>query len=330
MAGPVRSPKCALGIDVGGTKIYSLVIDSDNNILGRGKKKTGDGSPESLMSRMMASAGQALENASIDRESLLVAGIGFPGPLDPEQGIILQATNLPAWKNFPLAQEASQFLGCPVFVDNDVNLGTFGEAVLGAGMASKNVVGIFLGTGVGGGIVIDGKIYHGSFGTAGELGHFIIQYGGPKGPFGLQGSVEALTSRTAIFNQIKAEVKKGKKCKIDDLLKSGKRAGSAQLASAYREGDIVVRKALNRAAKFVGVTVGSLINLLAPDVVVIGGGLMTAIPEAILPIAKKVSYKIALSSHRDKCRVEAAALGDDAGAIGAALYARQRFTQPKA
>ncbi|MCG3199280.1 MAG: ROK family protein [Candidatus Omnitrophica bacterium] len=324
---PPKFRGCSLGIDVGGTKIYSLILDENNVILGRGKKKTGDGSPESLLGRMMASVGQALDEAGVDRKNLRCAGIGFPGPLDPKTGIILQATNLPAWNQFPLADEASQFLGCPVFIDNDVNLGTFGEAVLGAGKGSDNVVGMFLGTGVGGGIILNGHIYHGTTGTAGELGHVIIQHGGPPGPFNLRGSVEGLTSRTAIVNRIKKEIKKGKKCALEELLKSGKRIRSSDLADAYHAGDSVVRKTFEQTAEFVGVTIGSLINLLAPDVVVLGGGVMEAMPEAIYPTAKRVAMEIALESNRNHSRIEVASLGDDAGALGGALYARQRLIE---
>jgi glucokinase len=294
-------------------------------VLVRSKKKTGDGSPNSLLERILASVGDVLTQSGLELKSVSTAGIGFPGPLDPIKGIILQATNLPAWNHFPLAQEAEKSLNCPVFIDNDVNLGTFGEAMLGAGKGSSNVVGIFLGTGVGGGIVIDGKIYHGSNGTAGELGHIIIQHGGPVGPFGLKGSVEALTSRISVINRIKNEIKKGKKSSLELHLKSGKKIGSSLLAEAYRSGDAVTRKAFHRAAEFVGVTAGSLINLLAPDVVVLGGGVVSAIPEAIVPIAKQVAFEIALESNRLTSRVEPAALGDDSGALGAAFYARQRL-----
>jgi glucokinase len=322
-----KTAKYTLGIDVGGTKIYTVVVDEKYNILARSKRKTGDGSPTSLLERILASVSDVLAESSLPIEAISTAAIGFPGPLDPIKGIILQATNLPAWNHFPLAQEAQRSLNCPVFIDNDVNLGTFGEAILGAGKGSSNVVGIFLGTGVGGGIVIDGKIYHGSNGTAGELGHIIIQHEGPEGPFGLKGSVEALTSRTSVVNRIKAEIKKGKRSLLEPHFKSSKKIGSSVLAEAYRAGDPVTRKAFHRAAEFVGVTAGSLINLLAPDVVVLGGGVISAIPEAIVPIARQVAFEIALESNRQTSRIEVAALGDDSGALGAAVYARQRFLE---
>lgn len=320
-----KTSKYALGIDIGGTKIYTIVVDDKYNILARSKKKTGDGSPAGLLERILSSVGDALTQASLDLKAISTAGIGFPGPLDPTLGVILQATNLPAWNHFPLAQEAEKSLNCPVFIDNDVNLGTYGEAMLGVGKGSTNVVGIFLGTGVGGGIVIDGKIYHGSSGTAGEIGHIIIQHGGPPGPFGLRGSVEALTSRTSVINRIKNEIKKGKKSSLEAILKSGKKIGSSTLAEAYRAGDLVTCKSFHRTAVYVGVTAGSLINLLAPDVVVLGGGVVSALPEAIIPIARQVAMEIALESNRLSSRVEAASLGDDSGALGAAYYARQRF-----
>ncbi|MBW7937443.1 MAG: ROK family protein [Candidatus Omnitrophica bacterium] len=315
----------ALGIDIGGTKIYTVVVDEDYNILGRGKKKTGDGSPGQLMQRLYVSIDEAIQNAGVTFDQIHTAGVGFPGPLDPDKGIILQATNLPAWSHFPLADEISTHINAPVFIDNDVNLGTYGEAMLGAGAGAKNVIGIFLGTGVGGGIIIDGKIYHGTAGTAGEVGHVIIQHGGIPGPFGLKGSVEGLTSRNAIIRSIRNDIKKGKKSSLEVLFKSGKKIGSSQLAAAYRDGDSVVIKAFHHAAELVGVTMGSLINLLAPDVVILGGGVISAVPEAVVPIAKKVAMRIMLESNRKTSRIEIAALGDDAGALGAAFYARHRL-----
>ncbi len=320
-----KTSNYALGIDIGGTKIYTILVDEKYNILARAKKKSGDGSPSSLLERILASVGDALSQTGLELKSITTAGIGFPGPLDPVNGVILQATNLPAWNHFPLAQETQKSLNCPVFIDNDVNLGTFGEAMLGAGKGASNVIGIFLGTGVGGGIVLDRKIYHGSSGTAGEIGHVIIQHGGPVGPFGLKGSVEALTSRISIINRIRSDIKKGKKSSLEPHLKSGKKIGSSLLAEAYRSGDAVTRKAFHRAAEFVGITAGSLINLLAPDVVVLGGGVISAIPEAIVPIASQVAFEIALESNRTTSRVEVASLGDDSGALGAAFYARQRL-----
>lgn len=117
-----KTTKYALGIDIGGTKIYTIIVDEKYNVLARSKKKTGDGSPNSLLERILASVGDVLTQSGLELKSVTTAGIGFPGPLDPIKGIILQATNLPAWNHFPFTQEAEKSLNCPVFIDNDVNL----------------------------------------------------------------------------------------------------------------------------------------------------------------------------------------------------------------
>lgn len=327
MNGPSAKPPYTLGIDIGGTKIYAVVLDADNKILARAKKKTAEGTPGVILTRMLAAAEECVGLAGLTHQDIQCAGVGFPGPLDLKTGTILLAANLPEWSGFPLSDEASRVLKCPVFVDNDVNLGTYGEAILGAGHGAPNVVGIFLGTGVGGGIILNGKIYHGATGTAGEIGHTIVRHGGPIGPFGLKGSLEGLTSRTALIRFIRRQIKKGKKSSLEPLLKSGKRIGSMALSKAYRQRDPVVVMAFRRTATYLGSSVGSIINFLAPDVIILGGGLVEAVPEGIMPLTRKVAMKVALSSNRAHCKIEEAALGDDAGAVGAALYARQRIQE---
>jgi len=315
-----------IGIDVGGTKVYGILLDHDDIILARAKKKTKEGTPEAVLERIKTLISNLLEETNTELEEISGIGIGFPGPLDPTKGIVLEATNLPGWDHFPLTQHVSDILeGTPAFLDNDVNLGTLGEALAGAGKGASNVIGIFLGTGVGGGLVFNKRLFHGTSGTAGEIGHMIIQHGGPPSPRNLRGSVEGLTSRTAIVQNIEREIKNGAKSLLREPILSGKKIRSSALAKAFKQGDKLVVRTLEQTAEFVGVTVGSLINLLAPDVVVLGGGVMEAAPEAILPIAKRVAKKIAVPDAWNNVRVQEALLADDAGAMGGALLARQKI-----
>lgn len=313
-----------IGVDVGGTKVYTILVDSKNKILARSKKKTREGTPKVVLERIAGTVSAVLEVSGIDLDQVAGIGIGFPGPLTPDTGVVLEATNLPGWNRFPLAEEVSQQTGKPSFLDNDVNLGTLGEALAGCGKGASNVIGIFLGTGVGGGIVLGGRLYHGTSGTAGEVGHMIIHHGGRPSPRGLFGTVEGLTSRVAIVQQLEEAIQSGTKSSLASTVKSGERIRSRSIAKAYREGDKLVVAVLHRAAEFMGVTVGSLINFLAPDVVVLGGGVMEAIPEAILPITKKVAKSIAVPGAWAHVRIAEAELGDDAGAMGGALLARQK------
>jgi len=323
----MKNPKHTLGIDIGGTKILCAVAGKGGKVLGRGKQKTGPGDPERLLGRLQIAVDKALEDSAVNREDIDCIGLGFPGPLDPWKGIVHEAVNLPGWEDYPLTERISEMYDRPTFLDNDVNVGTLAEALVGAGKGAQNVIGIFLGTGVGGGIVLGGKIYHGTPGTAGEIGHVIIKHNGPPGPRGLRGSVEALASRNGIVADIKRQIKKGKKCILKDALTDESKIGSKALAKAYNQKDPVVVKSIDMASEYVGVLIGSLVNLLAPDVIVLGGGMIEALPEAILSQAKKVGKQIAFEKPWKSVFIERAALGDDAGAVGAGLMARQRYEQ---
>ena len=312
-----------IGVDVGATKVYTILIDSKNKILTRSKKKSREGTPKVILDRIAATIASVTQESAISIEQVGGIGIGFPGPLDPNTGVVLEATNLPGWDHLPLADEITKQIGRPAFLDNDVNLGTLGEALVGSGKGASNVIGIFLGTGVGGGIVLGGKLYHGTSGTAGEVGHMIIQYGGRRSPRGLFGSIEGLTSRVSIVQQLVEAIHAGAKSSLSPTVKAGERIRSRAIAKAYREGDNLIIDVLHHTAEYVGVAVGSLINFLAPDVVVLGGGVMEAIPEAILPTAKKVAKSIAVPGAWSHVLIVEAELNDDAGAMGGALLARQ-------
>ncbi len=319
----VKTMKYTIGMDVGGTKIYTILVDESNKILATSKRKTKKGSPSLLLERIESCYEDLLQQADLTSSDISGIGIGFPGPLDPRTGIVFEATNLPEWDHFPLADKVSEICKTPVFLDNDVNLGTLGEALAGAGHGAENVIGIFLGTGVGGGLVFGGRLFHGTSGTAGEVGHMIIQHKGPKSPRNLRGTVEGLTSRTSVVKKITQKIQKGTDSVLRPLVESKTQIKSRPIAEAYRAGDPLVKTVLDQTAEYVGVTIGSLGNLLAPDVVVLGGGLMEAVPEAILPVARETAKKIVVPSTWDCMKIEAAELGDNSGAMGGAVLARQ-------
>jgi glucokinase len=317
-----------IGMDVGGTKIYSILVDETNKILATSKLKTKKGSPDLLLERIESCFHDLLGQSNLTEADISGIGIGFPGPLDPRTGIVFEATNLPEWDHFPLAERVSNISKTPVFLDNDVNLGTLGEALAGAGHGAENVIGIFLGTGVGGGIVLGGRLYHGTSGTAGEVGHMIIQHNGPKSPRNLRGTVEGMTSRTSVVKRITQKIQKGADSVLKSMVEKGEQIKSRPIAEAFRARDKVVKSVLDETAEHVGVTIGSLANLLAPDVVVLGGGLMEAVPEAILPLACQTAEKIVIPSTWKLLRIAPAELGDDSGAMGGAILARQKSELP--
>ena len=223
-----------LGIDLGGTKVLSAVIDASGDILGRAKKRTQKMTTgEQVCERLLESAHLALEESGIPIEKIAAVGIGSPGPLDPQTGIIEFTPNLP-FRDFPLREKIEQALGRPVYINNDVNIGTFGEWKLGAGVGAVNMVGIFVGTGTGGGLILDGKLFEGSNRVAGEIGHMIVELDGPKCGCGNNGCLESIASRTAIARDIYRRIRKGQKSTLTDKLKGDPPAVRPKaLARAY-------------------------------------------------------------------------------------------------
>ncbi|NIA13313.1 MAG: ROK family protein [Nitrospiraceae bacterium] len=308
-----------LGVDIGGTKAMAMVLDHSFKCVGRAKKKMRCDKPgEKAEDRVIRAMRDALEDAGIEQ----VAGIGAgsPGPLDPDTGVIIDTPNL-AWKNFPLAQTLSDaFGGIPCVIDNDVNMGTYGEWHFGEVKNCKNVVGIFPGTGIGGGLIIGGKMFRGFTGAAGEVGHMTVEPGGPYCGCGKRGCLEALASRVAIAAEVAALSARGdapyifENCGTD----LGK-IRSSTLAKAIQNGETMVEGVVRRAAYCVGVAVGNLINILSPEAVVLGGGLVEAMEALYLEEVERAVKEHAMPFLRKKVRVVPARLADDAVAMGGAM-----------
>ena len=219
-------------------------------------------------------------------------------------------------------------LSIPTFVDNDVNVGTLGEYAFGAGQGVKNLVGIFVGTGIGGGIILDGKLFHGVNKTAGEVGHMIVEAKGPRCGCGNFGCLEAVASRTAITRDLqKAILKKGKKSKLTEL--NGGNLDlirSKAIARAVKHGDKLTIKVVQRAAKYLGISVASIVHFLNPEMVVLGGGVVEAMGDSLLDPIRHAAAEYALPTTMDGVQIVAATLGDNAGVIGASVLARERLS----
>lgn len=311
------------GVDLGGTKILAAVVSPDGRILARAKKSTGkrkDQSPSSVIDRIAACVREAATAAGIAPEELKAVGIGAPGPVDLETGVLRTAVNIEGWQDVPLAGELSERLGgVPVVLDNDVRVAVFGELHAGAGRGHRNWVAIWPGTGIGGGVVIDGKVLRGVNNAAGELGHITVKAGGPRCNCGGKGHLESLASKTAIVREIAERVEKGQKSLVDP-----KDAKSGDLATAYQKGDKLAVKAIDRAAKYLGIGIASIANTVNPELVVLGGGLTEALGE---PFVRKVEQEVRgrpMHAATENLRVVQSELGDDAGIVGAALIARER------
>ena len=325
MAGQGGGPP-VVGIDLGGTKILAGVVNAENVILGRGKRPTpAKEGQEAILLTMLGCVDDAMAMARVSRDQIAAAGVGSPGPLDPETGVILFSANLNV-RNFALGPDLSDALKCPVLVQNDVRVGGYGEYRLGVGRGYRHIIAAFVGTGIGGCIIQDGQLVTGSTGNAGELGHIVLKAGGPKCGCGRSGCMEALASRTAITRRVAKAVRNGTPTSLSDKLtrKSGV-LKSHDLAEAVAAADPVAVQETRRAARFLGLGLGSLMNVLGPEIVIIGGGVTEALGEPFLEQVRTAARGQTLADPEAKIRIERAALGDDAGILGAALLTREKF-----
>lgn len=315
-----------VGVDLGGTKILAGVVGSNNRILGRSKRSTpAEEGNDAILGAILACIEQALGEAGVCREDLAGIGIGSPGPLDPKTGVINFSANMNV-REWPLGPDLSRAMGRPVLLQNDVRVGGYGEYRLGAGREHRSMLAAFIGTGIGGCLILDGRVVEGATGNAGEIGHIVVKAKGPRCGCGRRGCLEALASRSAIARRIAKATKKG----IDSTLagKVDRRSGklkSGELAEAMAAGDPVAVKEIHRAAYYLGLGLGGLVNLLGPEIVVVGGGVTQALGEPFLELIRESARNQILVDSDQTIRIESAALGDDAGILGAALLARERF-----
>ncbi len=321
-----KPARYVIGMDLGGTKILAAVVTKQGRIQGEAKAKTRpEEGPDAIIKRMAAVARQAARNAQVDWSAVQGMGVGAPGPLNPETGVVHHAPNLPGWEEVPLASRLSKALGIPVFVENDVNLGTLGEYLLGAGQGTQDMVGIFVGTGVGGGLILGGKLRSGYRHAAAEVGHMIVLAGGPRCGCGKQGCLEALASRTAIERDIRAALTAGRESLISEIGKSGEPLTSGVLAQAFRQGDPLVTEVVGQAQWYMGLLTASIVNLIDPEMVVFGGGMVEAMGEEFLtPIRHAARQHFIQQADADQVQIVAARLGGYAGVLGAAMLAWQR------
>jgi glucokinase len=309
------------GIDLGGTKIQTVVVDAKNEVLGESRRPTpDDGGPEDVAREMAEALKEAASQAKLETKDLAGIGVGSPGDADEETGVVSDARNLPNWIDpFPLAENLSGQLGSPVKVGNDVSVAVQGEFELGAGKEFKTVLGVWWGTGVGGGLILDGKQWLGR-GAAGEIGHVVVKKGGARCTCGRRGCMEAYAGRLAMEIKARKEVKRGAKT---DLFRIMEERGRDRLTSgvwerALKHGDDLATRLIDRAVKALGVGIASSVNLIDPEAVIIGGGLGVRFGDRyVRRIAARMHPHLFVDDRPPEMRL--AALGDLGGAIGAAL-----------
>ena len=314
-----------IGVDLGGTKILAGVYDDKMRCLGRTKVSTKAGrGPGEVIDRIARCVRDAIDECDLQAKQIKGIGIGAPGAVNPEDGKVIFAPNL-GWENVSLKKELEKQIELPVFVENDCNLCTLGVYEIELHGKPRDVVGIFLGTGIGAGIIINGQLYSGFNRTAGEIGHMVLQVGGPKCGCGNRGCFEALASRTAIYREIRAGVKNGEKTVLTEMLGNDlDDMRSGDLRKAVQKGDKLVDRVLESAAEYTGIAVANIINLLNPGVIVIGGGVMEQLEDQMLAIIVETARDCSMPGTDKGIEIFATRLGDNAGIAGGAVLARQK------
>jgi len=311
-----------IGFDLGGTKMLAAVFNSSFECLGRERKRTkGRDGAEAGMNRIIDAIKDALDDAGCSADEVAAIGIGCPGPLDLERGIMIDAPNL-GWHETAVAAILQKEFGCDAYLVNDVDAGVFGEYQFGAGKQARCVLGVFPGTGIGGGCVYDGKIFRGSRHSCMEIGHMQVAPDGQLCGCGRRGCLETVASRLAIAsNAAKAAFRGEAPYLLENTGLTLSEIRSRAIANSVKHGDKAVQQIVKTAAHYLGVAVGNLVNLLAPDVIVLGGGLVEAMPELLTKQVAASATRTAMTAYENSFEVAPAALGDDAAIMGAAAWA---------
>ncbi len=313
------------GIDLGGTKVLAAIFAPDGSIVSRAKVVTGRTGGLDVVDRMAAAVREATAVAGLDLSQVVAVGTGVPAPVDPVTGVVHMTPNIAGWEGMPLKQELGGRLGnIAVAIDNDVRVAVIAEHGAGAGVGARNMVGIWPGTGVGGGLILDGRIYTGSASYAGEIGHVTIKEGGARCGCGGRGHLEAYCSRTAIVRHLARLVRRGERTRLTRIVgRDVTRAKSSDLAAAAALGDTAVIAVLDRAARYLAIGIASMANLLNPEIVVLGGGVIEALGDPFIRKVTRLVRKEPFSATTQPLKIVASAMGDDAGITGAAIIARQ-------
>jgi len=318
-----------VGIDLGGTNMQVGIVRHDarevgaaDALLGVARKKTkGADGLEAVLDRLESAVHEACTQAGVALSDLGGLGIGAPGALDPFQGIVFEAVNL-RWNDVPLTALLTERFGIPAVLDNDVNVALYGEWVLGAAQGARHVLGVWVGTGIGGGLILDGKLFYGHHLTAGEIGHMLIH---PKNPPGTR-SLEHNCSRTAVVDRIVRLIRSNRPSMLTELTNEKyEKLKSKALATAYEAGDALAREVVDDAAVLLGDQIGSVVTLLSLEKVVLGGGLTEAIGEPFVKLVRESTQETAFPGVCKGVEVVASELRDNAGLLGAAMIAMDRL-----
>ncbi len=317
--------KYYVGIDLGGTNIVAGVVDGDYNIIAKASTKTNCPRPEKEIAEDMAKmAVQAVENAKLTMDDIEWIGIGTPGIANSATGIVERANNL-GFINTPLVKYVKEFIGrndTPVYIENDANAAAYGEYVAGAAKGAKNAVCITLGTGVGAGIVIDGKIYAGSNFAGAEIGHTVIEVGGAPCTCGRKGCFEAYSSATGLIRMTKESMAENPDSIMNKMAEERGKVTARTSFDCMRAGDKYAKAVVGKYIKYLAAGITNTINTFQPDILCIGGGVCNEGDPLLLPVKAIVEEEDFANKSEKRTEIVIAKLGNDAGLIGAAFLGR--------
>lgn len=303
-------------VDVGGTKIYTVLADEKQQIVARQKIATlAVAGPEGVIEQLVAGVEQIMHDFQAQRNDLTAVGVCIAGFYDWQQRLLMHSPNLPGWSNVPLESILAEKFNLPVLVENDANAAAIGEARLGAGANQQNVVFVTISTGIGAGLVINGQLYRGHCGLAGEFGHIIVQPDGLHCGCGQRGCLETVASGTAIARQAQKAILSRHPTRLRTLVKNPTKVTAEEVFRAARLGDTLAQDIIREAVDYLGLAVVNIINLLNPAVVVLGGGVAQAVEDVVVPL-RKIVTECAISPAAKAVQLKLAALGEEAGVLG--------------
>ena len=316
-------------LDIGGTKILGAIFNSKKEIVYRIKKKTkADGDNTQNVEEVIISVvDELIEQFGIKKTQIKAIAAGAPGVIDQDKGIVLTSPNLP-WKNYNIRKPIEQKFGAPFYIGNDVNVGVLGEYKYGAARGYKNIVGLFVGTGMGGGLILDGKLFTGHMFKGAEYGHMILDPEGPKCNCGQRGCLEAFSSKQGMSDYIRTQAARGRVTPMEEAVQGGA-FKSKLLKKNLEAGDPVTVEAVDRACHYLAIATGNLINTFSPEIVVYGGGVIEACGDYFVEKITAEVDKYCMPSIRNTVELKKAALGDDSILYGALSMIQSSKTTKK-
>ena len=314
-----------LAIDLGGTKIITAIISNKGQMIAREYCLTlADEGPQSVINRILSAIDHLLSLRNMESSKLGSISIASAGVIDLDRGVITSSPNLPGWHNIPLRDIIKERYGVNTFLINDADAAALGEHHFGAGKGVNNLIYLTVSTGIGGGIIINGRLYTGLCGSAGEIGHMTIDVNGPKCNCGNIGCLETLASGTAVAKEAIRRISQGERSSLTEIVEGKiENITAEEVSLAAQGGDSLALEVISKAATYLGAGMVNIVNIFNPEMIIVGGG-MAKMGDLLLNPAKQVVRERAFSLPAQAVRIVLAQLGDDAGVLGAAIFARNQ------